>query len=441
MNPRSSTLALTVPLARGAALTAALAAACARPAAPALVAPDCPPIAAPQTITLPFAPERPFAAWLTPHHAVVADDHRVSDSAPALRALVIDAHRGEARPLTLPPLVEARRGSSNAHFAAVDGRLLVISYSTVGDEPITAHLVDPHTGAITPVDGAAAPTSGAFLTSPFRAAAGRGGYVHWPRSPGDAAAPRPGHVLDALRALWRPAPKDLVLSTGAHINVVGDGRVAVFGGRGGDGGPAGEGALLDLSTGDLRRFAHPRIATSMVAVDGLSLAAAFADAGRLRGYVIDLERGGAPFFERDVDISWRHPHLLHLRGDHLAYLAADALHLWRPSSGRWRALDLPFSPDAPSEIALTDLADGRWLIDGTDRGAFLLDPHAGTFCALALPSSLTLASATLTSPHLRLRIGGAAEVFAAPECPPGAPCAIEAPPRHEDPRAELVRLP
>jgi hypothetical protein len=420
------------------ALAAALAA-CARTASPSLTPPACPALEAPQLIPLPFAPERPFAAWVDPRRVVVAELDEGEGRPPSLRAFALDVERRVAWPLPVP-VVDALRGSPSAHFAAVDGRLLVILASTLGDEPIAAHLIDPGGGAVLAVEGAAAPPSGAFLTSPFHAAAGRGGYVHWPRRPGDAVD-GPGYVLDALRALWRPAPTDLIPRSGSHIARLGDGRVAVWGGLDDDGAPAGEGATLDLSTGEVRRFAHPRIATSMYAVDGLTLAGAGADPqGPLRGYVLDLERGGAPFFERDIEHSWRNPAVLHLRGDHLAYLAADALHLWRRSSGQWRALDLPFVADAPSEIRVADLADGAWLIDGTDRGAFVLDPNRAAFCGLPTRIELTIVSATLTSPRHRLHIGGAADLYGAAECPPGAPCALKGPTRREDPRAELHRL-
>ena len=423
-----------------AALAAACATACARPASPPLTPPACPTLEEPERVALPFAPERPFAAWVDPRRVVVAELDAGGPRSPRLRAFVLDVERREARSLPVPPVVDALRGSPSAHFAVVDGRLLVILSSTVGDEPIAAHLIDPGTGAVLAVDGAAAPPSGAFLTSPFHAAAGRGGYVHWPRRPGDAVD-RPGHVLDALRTLWRPAPTDLVPRSGSHIARLGDGRVAVWGGLEGEGAPAGEGATLDLSTGEVRRFAHPRIATSVHAVDGLTLAAAAVDPqGRLRGYVLDLERGGAPFFDRAVERSWRNPAVLHLRGDHLGYLAADALHLWRSSSGQWRAVDLPFAADAPSEITIADLEGGAWLIDGAGGGAFALDPNTAVFCGLPSGIELAVVSATLTSPRYRVHIGGAAELYGAAECPPGAPCALEGPTRREDPRAELLRL-
>lgn len=173
----------------------------------------------------------------------------------------------------------------------------------------------------------------------------------------------------------------------------------------------------------------------MVARGSTLISAVITEPGGLRGYVVDVDRDASVELTRAVDMSWRNHDNLVADGDQLGYLGADALHLRAATGGAWRAVELPFEPDAPSDVELSVLASGAWFVDGTDRGAFVFEPRQGAFCALAIPRALEVVTRSIVSPRYRLSIGGVANLRPG-NCDPTS-CLEE---RVEDPRAQIVEL-
>ncbi|MCB9701059.1 MAG: hypothetical protein H6711_04150 [Myxococcales bacterium] len=392
------------------------------------------------TLDLPFSPgHESFAGWLGEGAALIAE----LTPEGALQAALVDVEARSLRPLGGPIAApDALPPNLRATFIAADARVAAIARSTLAAEPIAAAILDAERGAITRVASDGAPTSAAFLSTPLASVRVGARWALWPRLTGPEAArhaPGSGHVLDLAAARWRPAPA-LPLRQGAHLAALPDGRVALWGGS--EGGVLCEdGVLLDLDAGEVGRFPHPALPTTLQASDGLVLAAVDVnERGVLSGYLLDLGRGALIPLERRLDPSWRNRRVLHLRGDRLAYLAREGLHLWERSTRRWRTIALPFAADAPGDVTIHDMVDGTWLLSGSERGDFILDPASGECCQLGVGTSLEVVSAVITSARDRIYVGGAAVIEETPDCPPGAPCAQPEPRQVEDRRLEIVRL-
>ncbi|MCB9569004.1 MAG: hypothetical protein H6710_17620 [Myxococcales bacterium] len=85
------------------------------------------------------------------------------------------------------------------------------------------------------------------------------------------------------------------------------------------------------------------------------------------------------------------------------------------------------------------MVDGTWLLSGSERGDFILDPASGECCQLGVGTSLEVVSAVITSARDRIYVGGAAVIEETPDCPPGPLRPARAPPGRGPP-PEIVRL-
>lgn len=391
-------------------------------------------------------------AWVLERNTLVkwvGDDLVLAGGTPPqVRIALIDGSTGRIRELPLGPIEVPRPEADWRAYHTLVGNHVVSLWHSYAIPNVHGIAVNLTNGEVVRLSNSVAPPAKVLNTSPYVTAKTQNAFVLWPRSSGNGVDLNAGLVLDVRTGTWSPISTNLGRRNGANVASLADGRIIVWGGylvedqrR-----PLRQGAILQVEDRAVRPFEYPaatRIGFSGAARNGALLATAASTFPFLEGYVLDIDSGKTINMPSvALEQSFRNHSTAHFDGQFFLYVARDEIWVFDVATAKWKSHLMPFEPNAPSDIAMHELEPGRSFFVGTSTGDYIFQAAEGRFCSVPRSDKLVAPIHVAVSRKKRAILGSVYFTGGgAPGCPPGAPCAVEAPQRVEDLRGVISVIP